>query len=645
MAMAEISLRYDYASEQQTKEERLGVIRHGNSQRLYFQSTTEGSPNFYNNLVRVPSLSEVPFVSPVSYSGLVAYKFKTIKIEKVGTHKNYTISVKPRQLSNATVEGEITISDSTWTILHTRLVFPSYHLPEYDFFQVEQQYSFVQNKAWMLSSQKFTYFSKTGKGKLSGQTLVTYSNYELNKEFGKRYFGPELSATAQTAYEKDSSFWETVRTEPLSDQEVRLVRFRDSIFRATHTKTYLDSVDRVNNQLTWKKLGFFGQTLYQRDKDRTIVLPPVISLFNPFQFGGMRFSPSLFYYKTYPSRKTLRIYFNPSYGFRNQDINGAVQVDKLYNPFNRGLFTVSAGREFEFIYAGDAWINLLQRGNFYLNNHFSVGNDIELVNGLFLYTDIEMALRRSVSDYKTNSNVDSLLGGVLDNNQPIPFDPYNAVYTKIQLNYTIKQPYVREPKEKIIFTSKWPTLSVTWKKGIPDVINSAVNFDYLEFGLSQQVNAGVLGVLRYKIKSGSFLNTKHLHLIDYKFQRRGDPLLFMNPDEAFQALDSTFPTFNHFYQLHFVHEFNGFLLNRIPLLKQLQLKEMFGGGVLLAPERNLRYAEAFTGIERVLKSPFNPLAKFKLGVYVVGSTANNFKNPVHFKVGLTTWDIRRNRWN
>jgi hypothetical protein len=171
-----------------------------------------------------------------------------------------------------------------------------------------------------------------------------------------------------------------------------------------------------------------------------------------------------------------------------------------------------------------------------------------------------------------------------------------------------------------------------------------VQFQYLEFGVEQQLNFGLLGVSRYNVKTGSFINTRRLRLIDYQFQRRGDPLLFLNPDEAFQALDSTFPLFKRFYQGHFVHEFNGAFINKIPLLKKLQLREVGGAGFLLAPERNLRYAEAFAGVERAFRWPFNPLMKFKLGVYVVGSAANQFRNPVQFKVGVTAWDLRRNRW-
>jgi hypothetical protein len=80
------------------------------------------------------------------------------------------------------------------------------------------------------------------------------------------------------------------------------------------------------------------------------------------------------------------------------------------------------------------------------------------------------------------------------------------------------------------------------------------------------------------------------------------------------------------------------------LFKKLELREIAGGGFLIAPERNLRYGELFAGIEKVLKIPFNPLYKFKLGVYVIGSAANQFRNPVQFKVGFTVWDRSSNKW-
>ena len=647
MAMTEVLLHLDYESDVRMKEQRLGVKKSGNPEGLFYLSATKGNFNFYNNLVRVPAISAIPFLSPVSYSGLLAYKFKTLKTERVNGLRVFTISVKPRQISNATVEGEITIQDSTFAILHTRFSFPSYHLPQYDFFEVDQEYAYVQNKAWMIKRQQFNYYSKAGKRVLSGQTLVVYSDFQLNKQFGKNYFGSEVSATAKTAYEKDSTFWETVRTEPLSEKEVRFIHFQDSVFRASHTTAYLDSVDRITNKITWKKLGLFGQTFFNRSKERTWVIPPVISLYEPFQFGGGRINPSFYYFKRYESKKDITLFADMSFGLRNKDINGTLRLKRMYNPFNRGYYMIELNRDFDHIYEGDAWINQIQRSSYFLNNFLAFGHGLEVANGLFVYTEADYALRRSLIGYKTNSKVDSLFGNVLTNNgnQPISFDPFNAVYTKLTVKYTPKQRFVREPREKVILGSKWPTAYATWRKGIPNFIDSKQDFDYLEFGLEQKINVGILGNLHYNIKTGSFLNMRDLKVLDYQWQRRGDPFLFMNPDDAFQALDSTFATFKRFYQGHLVHEFNGALINKIPLLKKLQLREVAGGGFLIAPERNLRYGELFGGVERVFKWPFNPLTKFKLGVYVVGSVANNFFNPVQFKVGLTTWDKRRNKWH
>lgn len=644
MAMAEVLLKLDYASDTKMKEQRVAVKKNGKTDGLFYLTATQGNFNFYNNLVKVPSISQTPFLSPISYSGLLAYKFKTIKTERKDGKRIFTISVKPRQLSNATVEGEIKILDSAWVILETNFTFPPYHLPQYDHFEVRQQYEYFQNKAWMLRRQQFNYYSKTTREKLSGQTLVVYSDYEFNKQFGRNYFGVEISSTAQTAYEKDSGFWKTVRLEPLNDKEVRYVRYQDSMYQVTHSIAYLDSIDRETNRVTWKKLGLFGQTFYNRQKERTWVLPPIISLYEPFQFGGARIHPSFYYFKRYASRKDINIIADVSYGLRNKDLNGSLRLQRMYNPFNRGYYFIEINRDFDRIYQGDAWINQIQRSSYFLNNYLALGHGLEVANGLFLFTGVDMALRRSVVGYKTNPRADSLFGDFLDNNQPIAFEPYNGFYFKGTVKYTPGQRYIREPKEKIILGSKWPTFYASLRKGIPGPIQSEADFDYIEFGIEQKISVGIMGVLKYDVKTGSFVTQKDLRLLDYSFQRRGDPLLFMNPEHAFQALDSTFPLFKRFYQSHLIHEFNGALLNKIPLLKKLQLREIAGGGFLFAPERDLRYFEAFVGAERVFKWPFNPLTKFKLGVYVVGSVANQFQSPVRFKVGLTTWDKRKNRW-
>jgi len=641
MAMAEISLRYDHENDNRVKEERTGVEKRGNPEALFYLSLTEGNFNLYNNLLSSAILSDVPFLSPVSYSGLAAYRYKVINIKHQDGRKIYIISVKPRQLSNVTVEGEIRILDSAWVILSAHFTLPGYHIPEYDHFEIDQQYSFVDNKAWMITRQQFSYYSKTGNGKLSGETVASYKDFEFNKEFPKKYFGTEVSSTSQEAYDRDSSFWQQRRTEPLSAKEIRFIHYKDSMFRVTTSQPYLDSIDGVINKVTWPKVLLFGQTKFNREKKRSWHLPPLIDVIDPFRFGGVRIKANVTYFKTFTSKRSVAVFSNISYGIRNQDLNGNISITHKYNPLNGAFINISAQRDFQYIFQGDAWINMLKRDNFYLNEAVGINHGLELLNGLVLFLNADYSYRRSVVGYETNPKLDTVFGVV---NEPVPFEAYNAFYGKVRLQYTPRQRFIREPREKIILGSKWPTFYASWRKGIPGIFKSVVDFDYLEFGVEQELKLGVTGVSKYNIRSGSFFNTKDLRMVDYKFQRRGDPFLFMNPDEAFQSLDSTFPVFERFYQAHFVHEFNGAILNKIPLFKKLELREIAGGGFLIAPERNLRYAELFTGIEKVFKIPFNPLYKFKLGAYVIGSAANQFRNPVQFKVGFTVWDRSSNKW-
>ncbi|WP_262919307.1 carboxypeptidase-like regulatory domain-containing protein [Niabella hibiscisoli] len=61
LSMSEIYLRLDYENASRYKEERTGVTRRGNTNNLFYTSTTQGRFNFYDNLVKVPALSVTPF--------------------------------------------------------------------------------------------------------------------------------------------------------------------------------------------------------------------------------------------------------------------------------------------------------------------------------------------------------------------------------------------------------------------------------------------------------------------------------------------------------------------------------------------------------------------------------------------------------
>ncbi len=649
LSIAEINMKIDVATPNKIKEFREGIHKKGNTSGLFYLSTTEGDFSLYNNLIKIPAITVTPFLSPISYSGLVAYKYKTVrtvKDSKTG-RTYYTISFKPATLSNTTLSGEVVIMDSTWVITESKYSLPKFHLTEYDAFEVNQNYDFVNDSAWLYSKQQFNYKAKDGKAISSGITQVYYSNYLLNPVFPTKHFGVEKSVTTLEAYKRDSSYWQATRAEPLSDKELAFVRYKDSVYFATNNAKYLDSVDKKLNKITLRKVLIDGLTFYKRTENRRIELGSLSNMYEPLQPGGTRVGQSVFYNKTFKNQKSIYGYANLDYGIRNKDVNGTVRFSRMYNPYNFGTYSIETGRVFDFLFEGDVFINSFQKRNIFRKYSLNLEHKRELFNGFYITNRLEFAQRESLEglnffDFRSYVTDPALIQLLDSTNKPRSFPKHNVVYNVLKLTYTPFQEYMREPYRKVVLGSKWPTFEINWRKGLPKLLGSGLNYDLLEFNIFQTLKLGTVGESKYTVRLGNFVNRDSLQLPDRKFMRGQDPFIFFAPEYNFQHLDSTFEITKNYLEAHYKHEFNGAILRKIPLLKKLNLRELVGGGLLYVPERNLKYVELWAGIESMTFKLFRQ--KMKVGLFAVGSVANQFKNPVQIKFSIRSWDRFNNRW-
>ena len=645
MALAEVVLQLDKSLPNKIRETRNGVKKRGNTQDLFYLTTTDGDFSLYNTLIKVPQLTDIPMLSPLSSAGLNAYNFKTIRLRKKNGRKYYTLTFTPVKAGNALIEGEMEIMDSLWIVTAANYSFPNYLLRNYDYFGVEQTYDTTDTQLYMLTRQDLTYVSKTNKSTATGKTLALYSNYVLDPAFSKKYFTNELSSTTAAAYEQDSSFWQQVRTEPLSEDQLRFIQYNDSTQRAHSTKAYTDSIDAAYNRITLTKVLLNGQGFYKREAKRNIFFGGLAGFVQPLQFGGTRLQFDFDYSKIYGSQKSTNIWGNLSYGFRNADPKGELKMRKLYDPFRRRAYEVNVSREFATLFNGGSITDQLKRSGIYERDDVGVQHETELVNGLFLYNRLDMSFRSSAARYKINTDSISVLGGLIKLNPqdvPFSFSAYQALFNTITVSYTPQQKYIREPRQKIILGSKWPTFTASWRKGIPGILGSSVDYDYVELGIKQRINVGLFGVSQYTFTYGNFINKTQLREPDFKFIRQRDPFFFLNPHTTFQGLRESFPVFSNFYEMHYVHNFKGSLVNRINFIKKLKLQEVAGVGYLNVPERNLQYYEVFMGIEKAFKVLRD---RYKVGAFVVYSESNQYSNPVTMKISFEKINRRQYVWD
>lgn len=634
MNMAEIYMTLNASPPDKIKEEVTGSDIKGDKDGLFYLSHSDGEFNWYRNLLEIPALSESPILSPVSNSGLIAYKYRMLGSYYENNHKYYRIKVTPGIMGNALVSGEMVIMDSAWCIISLKLYFPKYHMTEYDVFEINQQYT-LQDSNYFLEKQEFNYTARFGRSKSSGRTVVYYSNYKFNHQFKKKFFNNEISSTSQQAYERDSGFWFEVRKEPLTKEEIDFIRKSDSTKAVQSQKHWQDSADKVFNQITLKKLFLTGQNHFNRSRETYWSFKPLVFVYLPIFIAGPRVSYWVNYERTFRNKKNIIIMPDISYGIYNNDLKGSFSVSRLYNPFNRATIEASIERDFDFINNFASWVNIFGRANFFIKDAVSLSHRMELLNGLFFSVGGEYANRKSLQNYEFMQVADTVFGVA---NLPVEFEPYKALTGIFSLSYTPFQKYIREPYQKLILGSRWPTFSAIYKKGI-NGLGCTTDFDYLEFRIEQEFKIGLLGVSKFNIASGEFLTHNDLRQVDFKYQRNAGPIFYTNPLQSFQGIDTTYTTIKRFYEAHYFHRFNGSILNKIPVIKKLNLIECAGVGLLYTHERNMKYAEFSFGVEKVVRFWKE---RIKFGVFYVMAVNNIYSYRSQFKF---TFDLYSNRYN
>lgn len=638
MNLVEVQLTRNYAPGNKVKEIRNAYTLRGSAKTLYYTTTVKSNFNFFQNLLHLDDLHQTPVSSPISTPGILSYRYKLeSKIEENGRTIS-KIKISPRNMATTTLEGYIWVIDSLWLIQKLELSMSKGNLLVYDNFKIYQEYEHPGDSICILKNQTLTYGVKYKSESSDYKTEALFSNYNFKPEFGNKFFSTELAITTKEAYEKDSLFWKDKRPAKLTAEEQRFIVIKDSIKDAHNRVEYLDSVDAVFNKLTILKVLWFGVEYRNRVKRTQWSVGSLATLIQPVFIAGPRITPSFDYFKKWKDERTLDAYTRISYGLLNGDIKGDTWWKYKFDPFHLGYIRGAFNHDFDIIRGYDAATQVYKRENFIEATKASFSFEYELFNGFYLGTEAEFAERRSLIGY----NFATVLDDVIPNNLPTDFSSYQAFIFDLSLSYTPQQKYMREPYRKVILGSAWPTFTAMFERGIPKVFGSDVDHAYLNLSINQTLKIGTLGTTSYRVAGGQFLSSRSLKDVDYKFQRRSDPIWFSNPMYSFQGLDSTMPTKDLILEVHFIHHDNGAIINKIPFMKKTRIGLVFGGGAMYVEENNFQFYELIAGLERNFKLTRRRL---RIGVYGFMSDGNKIDPKIGWKVSFSILNDRNMKYN
>lgn len=610
----------------------------GDEQGFSFNKASDFNINAYNKFIDLDMERE--YVSPISPQAFLFYDFEWLGFFEESGKLINKIKVIPKRQTDPVFEGIVNIVEDEWRF-HTidLLVTKARGLEFIDSLKINQVFAPAEYDIWMPLSQRYSFKFGAFGFKGSGYYIGVYSNYKVEpnyeayreanlydakfgqKEeadlFQKEDFTAEVLVVEEGSNERDSVYWKNIRPVPLTEIEVEDYHVKDSIRLVKESVPYKDSVDNETNKLTIGNIFLSGYTHSNSVEERYWALPPVISI---FQFNTVEgFVPEIkpTIWKQEDGRTRYWIQPAVRYGFSNEQFNAKIEGSyrKLDDKFTR--FYAGGGRyvsqfdenealtpfinSFTTLISGDNYMKIFQKSFGYLRFQQ------EVKNGILLNTRLEYASRDTLtntSDFTWHSSD----GADFTSNQPVNaelaetgFPSHQALIFQATFRFRFRQTYATRPDRKFIYSSKYPEVFLTYKKGI-EALGSDVNFDYLQVRVTDDFKIGLVGTSTYHLIAGTFLNDDALTFVDFKhFNGNQTNLSSLNKPYRFELLPFyTFSTTDSFLEAHYEHHFNEFIFNKIPYVKKLNLQAVASVNYLTNDTIG-NYVELGAGIEHIFK--------------------------------------------
>jgi hypothetical protein len=490
-----------------------------------------------------------------------------------------------------------------------------------DSLRIEQMYRPSNKEAWYISSQVVFPAIKMFGFDAYGSFVNIYSNFNNRPEFHKKTFNNTILKYTDSANKKTNEYWEKTRPVPLMADEIKDYKRKDSLEIVRKDPKYLDSLEKIRNKMTPMNILLLGQTFQSERKKTSISYPSLFELvsFNPAE--GWVLNPAFSWRKRLDSTSSGRrsITISPAfrYGLANKHFNPYLTLGYTYGKEYATTITLSGGKRV-FQFNNNSPIG--QRGNS-ISCLFSEENRIKsyeaiyfrgsirkgIGNGFTFLSGFQFQDRRPL-DNRTNYTWRDKVNRSYTPNFPNELIPENIKRHQVfilMVGFTW-QPgarYIELPDRKINIGSKYPVFSAGYLQGIKNIFGGDASFSKWNLVITDDINFKLQGKFRYRIGVGGFINnSKNIQVPDYSHFNGNISTFATEYLNSFQLLPIyQCSNISRFYALaHVEHNFKGFLTNKIPGFRKLNLYLVAGGNGFYLNE-NKNYYEIFAGFDNIFK--------------------------------------------
>ncbi|MCD9019000.1 DUF5686 and carboxypeptidase regulatory-like domain-containing protein [Fulvivirgaceae bacterium QH1ED-6-2] len=557
------------------------------------------------------------FLSPIANSAPTFYKFYITDTLKDVTPKLVELSFAPRDAGGFLFQGRLYVTlDSNYAVQRVDMtVNKNINLNWVRELFINQEFQQMEDgKFQVVKSRMRADFGITqGRGGLYGERVVSYKNFVINQPRPPDFFEGEKQQQEKEAEEHTDEYWLANRHDSLSHAESKVYQNIDSLQKVPSFRRTMDIATLLlagYKSFGWWELGPVN-TFYS---------------FNPVEGFRLRVGG-----RTTP-KFNERLYFETygAYGFKDEKWKYFLSATYSFTGKSIWQFPV---RTLRVSYQHDMKIpgqelQFIQEDNFLLSFKRGVNdkwlyNDIWVVDYLHEF-DNHISYRVGFKNWKQipagglryERNTEDLL-------QPVP----NVITSEINLEFRWApgEQFYQGKLYRIPIPNRYPILTARFVGGIKNLFNSQYNYQNVALNVYKRVYLSQFGYTDMVLEGG------------YIFGKVPFPLLAIhraNQTYSYQLQSYNLMNFLEFVSdkyvsLSFDHYFNGFIFNKIPLLKKLKWREVATFKVLygsIRRENDPRHnADAFAfpvndqGVETTYSLQPEPYMEASVGI------ANIFK--------------------
>lgn len=516
--------------------------------------------NIYDNFLDIFGKS---FVSPVTDNFLRYYKYFLIDSVYIGKDRCYKLLFLPKRKEDLTFTGNIFIHDSTWAVRQVRVSFnENANINYIKSFDVTQDYTLVDGKFWMLREEKsigdFSPLENSNGIGFFGKKTTSYSNFNINRNIPDSLFktGSRVSVEDSSG-ERSDAFWEHIRPNSLSDREKDIYFMVDSLKKVKQLRSawnlsqmvvtgyypgkYFEP-GKINSFLSWNslegiRLKFGGRT--SNEFSRRMEIKGMIA------YGT---EDNRFKYKTeirwfIDKDKSKRRLLNISYKSDIEQLSisqGAMDFDNILSSITRRV--------------------ALRNMNNVVESKISIENEWfpGFMNRVsFLNRDLT-----PLGDFKFERE----LNGITQSIKNIGTSEFG-----ILTRFAFGEKYIQKGFDRIPVPGRYPVVQLELTRGIKGIMKSNYNYLKTKLRFNHRLPINPYGHTNFMVEFGKIWGRAPYLFLEV---HQGSQTYLMDK-VAFNLMNIFEFTSDRYVYMFIDHHFEGYLLNKIPLLKKLKWREIF----------------------------------------------------------------------